>query len=62
VVNNEKFVEALENVKKSKSLRDVLTRRGLDLVNRPEFRWEFIGQKFADALEDPYAESRVGKL
>lgn len=62
VVNNEKFVEALENVKKSKSLRDVLTRRGLDLVNRPEFRWESIGQKFADALEDPYAESRVGKL
>ena len=33
-------------------------KKGLELVNRPEYRWEAIGQRFAEALEEPYAQSK----
>lgn len=44
------FVQALDLLYRDAQLRRALSGRGLDLVQRPQYRWSAIGQQFVDTL------------
>lgn len=46
------FVKALHEVYSSKETREKMTKDGLDLVSRPEYRWSAIGEKFGRFLDE----------
>lgn len=58
VIDHELLVSAMETLYRHSSTRSFLASAGIELVSRPEFRWENIGQKFAEVLEEPYANSK----
>lgn len=54
---------ALNNVYSQPELRQQLKDKGLQLVNRPEYRWQNIGTKVCEALEgviDVFQNERLG--
>jgi glycosyltransferase involved in cell wall biosynthesis len=49
-------VKALESLYHSPGLRHDLSRRGLALVQQPQFRWENIGARFAEEVERAFSQ------
>lgn len=59
VADRRAFVEALDRLYHEPAEREALSRRGLELVHREEYRWENVGDAFAAALDSVLAEQRV---
>jgi D-inositol-3-phosphate glycosyltransferase len=51
VVDREKTIEALDLMYNNPELRKDYTKKGLELVSNPRYRWENIGTAFAEAVE-----------
>lgn len=52
VADEEEFVRGLDSLYQSKKLRESFTTSGLERVREERFRWENVGQAFADAVAD----------
>jgi glycosyltransferase involved in cell wall biosynthesis len=46
IADQEKYIEALDEIASSPMLRQEMSRLGLDLVKRIEYRWESVARKF----------------
>lgn len=46
IMDRYKAIEALDDMYRNESVRILYRQKGLELVSRPEFRWEDIGDKF----------------
>jgi glycosyltransferase involved in cell wall biosynthesis len=44
-------IEALDLLYRDRNLRSQYSKAGLELVHRQQYRWEEVGQSFADAIE-----------
>jgi len=44
------WIEAVNRLYHSRDLRQITAQKGLDLVSRPEYRWEAIGRRFAEEI------------
>jgi hypothetical protein len=44
-------IDALDTLYRDPAKRAALAQRGRQLVERPEFRWEAIGERFAEELD-----------
>jgi len=51
IADREKTIEALHKFYQSKDLRAEFSLKGLELVNRSEYRWENIGRQFAKVFD-----------
>lgn len=61
IPDRDAFIVALQELYESKERRGEHTRRGLDLVLRPEYRWDAIGQAFARELERASGHVTIGE-
>jgi D-inositol-3-phosphate glycosyltransferase len=52
-------VNALQSLYDSRSRREELSKRGLALVQQPQFRWENIGARFAEEVERAFITGTV---
>lgn len=50
VPDKAKTIEALDHLYRSKEMRQVLAKRGWELVRNPRYRWENVGIAFRDAI------------
>ena len=51
IADRDKFVQALDFMYRNRVLREQHHDRGLQLVQKPEFRWQSIGENFNGAIE-----------
>lgn len=61
IADRGRMIDALQRVYSDVPLRQQMAADGLALVNRPEYRWTDIGQKFAEALEMALAPMHLSK-
>lgn len=55
IADMESMVEALHSVYEDRTLLEGMKKNGLELVNRPEYDWNNIGQKYAAVLDEALA-------
>ena len=48
------FIDALDGLYRFPERRETYRHRGLSLVQQPQYRWENIGERFAEQLEFAY--------
>lgn len=51
IIDREPTIKALDMFYRDKHIRENLSQKGLELVGRSEYRWENIGEKFAEAFD-----------
>jgi glycosyltransferase involved in cell wall biosynthesis len=52
IADRNETIEAMDSLYNSIELRKEYSKKGLELVSNPRYRWENIGQKFAEAMEE----------
>jgi D-inositol-3-phosphate glycosyltransferase len=55
IPDRKEMIACLDNLYREKHSRELLTKRGLKLVHRPEYRWENIGKRFAERIDEALA-------
>jgi len=55
------FIASMDHLYRSQKDRDELRRRGLELVSRPEYRWESIGTEFGNALNQIFEQRELDR-
>ena len=58
IVSIEATVEALETVYADSTVRDALGKKGLAKANEPQFRWEYVAQRFDEILRKVIAQPK----
>jgi glycosyltransferase involved in cell wall biosynthesis len=52
IADRNETIEAMDSLYNSVELRKEYRKKGLELVANPRYRWENVGQKFAEAMEE----------